>query len=77
MIDYVAYLRSPEWAARKAAALRRADDRCQVCYADRWFSRLEVHHRTYERIGHEAPADLTVLCAHCHDLFHRHRKLCG
>lgn len=28
--------------------------------------RLEVHHLTYERIGHEHPDDLIVLCPACH-----------
>jgi 5-methylcytosine-specific restriction endonuclease McrA len=31
---------------------------------------LDVHHRTYERFGHEDVDDLTVLCRTCHDLFH-------
>jgi 5-methylcytosine-specific restriction endonuclease McrA len=74
-IEYRDYLASPEWQATAAAALERADQRCQVCNADRWFSPLEVHHRTYERLGAERPADLIVLCRHCHDLFHAHRKL--
>jgi hypothetical protein len=28
--------------------------------------RLEVHHLTYDRIGHEHPDDLIVLCPQCH-----------
>lgn len=72
---YLAYLRSPEWRERAMDALDRAGHRCQVCNADRWFSPLEVHHRTYERVGREAPGDLTVLCRDCHDLFHAHGKL--
>ncbi len=28
--------------------------------------RLEVHHLTYERLGHEADDDLIVLCPACH-----------
>jgi 5-methylcytosine-specific restriction endonuclease McrA len=72
---YVAHLRSPAWRAIARQALERADWRCQVCNADRWFSRLEVHHRTYERLGREAPKDLIVLCRHCHKLFHAAGKL--
>ena len=29
-----------------------------------------VHHRTYDRLGHEEAADLVVLCGSCHDRFH-------
>lgn len=28
---------------------------------------LEVHHRTYERLGNERPEDLVALCWCCHD----------
>lgn len=61
------YLRSPHWATTRKVALERAERRCQVCNAK---DNLDVHHRTYERLGEERPADLTVLCRRCHDLFH-------
>jgi hypothetical protein len=32
---------------------------------------LQVHHRTYERLGEEVPEDLTVLCLSCHNQWHR------
>jgi hypothetical protein len=59
---YVAYLRSPEWATRRAEALARAGGRCERCGAPA----REVHHRTYERVGAERPEDLQALCAPCH-----------
>ncbi len=67
MEDYQRYLRSAGWRKRKQAALERADHRCQICNSKR---RLHVHHRTYERLGDERAADLTVLCERCHRLFH-------
>jgi hypothetical protein len=66
------YLRSDHWRDTRLAALERAEHRCQVCNRD---GTLDVHHRTYERIGEERPADLTVLCRSCHNLFHEHRGL--
>ena len=65
--QYRAYLQTDEWAHRRNIAVCCALHRCQVCYRG---SRLEVHHRTYERVGHEMPEDLIVLCADCHELFH-------
>jgi 5-methylcytosine-specific restriction endonuclease McrA len=61
------YLRSDHWRQMRAAALDRADNRCQVCNGA---DALDVHHRTYERLGAELPGDLTVLCRRCHGLFH-------
>ena len=65
---YGEYLKTREWQQRRSAALDYADDRCQICYSDR--GRMHVHHRTYERVRNERPSDLTVLCEHCHKLFH-------
>lgn len=36
---------------------------------------LEVHHRTYERVGNERPADVIALCKACHEKHHdRHTR---
>lgn len=64
---YQDYLKSDAWRARAEDALLRASHRCQLCYSG---ERLEVHHRTYIRLGREEPTDLTVLCHSCHSKFH-------
>jgi hypothetical protein len=66
-MPYADYLRTDHWQFIRKAALRRAQYRCQVCYAD---GLLDVHHRTYENRGRESYADVTVLCRTCHSLFH-------
>lgn len=71
-MPYAAYLQSAEWQEKRHAALDRADHRCQLCNRS---TRLHVHHRTYERRGHELPGDLIVLCADCHKLFHDNRRV--
>lgn len=60
---YERYLNSPEWEARRQAALRRDGHRCTGCSAT---ERLHVHHLTYERVGHERLTDLMTLCHVCH-----------
>lgn len=66
--DYVAYLRSPAWQELRdraraiapypgcAECARRGYDYCLSDVA------FEVHHLTYERVGHELLEDLEVLC---------------
>ena len=72
-MPYQDYLQTDHWKTTRRAAIKAAHKRCQVCNAgDR---RLEVHHRTYDRRGMEAPEDLIVLCDECHDLFHQNGKL--
>lgn len=65
--EYAEYLKSPHWVETRRGALERACHRCQLCNTK---SRLHVHHRTYERLGHEDATDLTVLCRGCHEKHH-------
>lgn len=71
--NYSEYLRTDHWQSQRKAALKRAEFRCQVCNSGD--KQLDVHHRTYERLGVEIPADLIVLCNDCHTLFHKNSKL--
>lgn len=71
-IDYKAYLRSSRWLQLRGDMLETAGHRCQVCNRP---GLLNVHHRTYERIGVESPEDLIVLCEPCHTLFHENGRL--
>ena len=68
-MPYRLYLRTPEWRRTRAAALLRAGNSCSldVTHTDG----LEVHHRTYERLGAELVTDLVVLCHACHRLHHK------
>ena len=70
--EYHAYLMSDVWTVRKHAARAAAGGRCQIC---NYGGRLDVHHRTYERIGNELPTDVVVLCRQCHRLFHESGRL--
>ncbi len=72
-LPYEDYLKSAYWQQRRFFALRRAGFRCQVCNTDK--KKLNVHHRSYERIGEEKYADIIVLCEDCHKLFHQHYKI--
>lgn len=71
-MPYPEYLQTPEWAKKRDKALRFAGYRCQLCNSPK---SLNVHHRTYERKGHELMGDLTVLCNDCHTTFTYNREL--
>lgn len=67
-MPYREYLRTPEWQAKRRAALARTGHRCVL---DRSHTaNLEVHHNSYERLGDERPEDLVVLCGPCHARHH-------
>lgn len=65
--DYQAYLMSPEWRVNRQPALDRAKGICERCHKA---AVRNVHHLTYERVGHELPEDLIALCRSCHKRMH-------
>mgnify|MGYP003576213850 FL=1 len=71
-MPYDDYLQSDEWRARREQIVARDGHACRVCGSN---GQLHVHHRSYERRGDEADADLITLCAKCHELFHQNGKL--
>lgn len=72
-MSYEEYLQTPHWKRRREARVRSAGRKCQLCNSDS--TPLNVHHRTYERLGEELDGDLLVLCRKCHSTFHKHRRL--
>jgi hypothetical protein len=67
---YATYLRCAGWRRKRRGALRRARHRCARCHTA---GPLDVHHLTYDRLGDEAPGDLTALCRACHSYVHARR----
>jgi 5-methylcytosine-specific restriction endonuclease McrA len=68
-MPYSEYLETPEWRVTRRHATKAAEDKCQRC--GRLSRRLDVHHRTYERLGREdSMSDLEVLCRQCHQKEH-------
>ena len=70
--SYAEYLATAWWRQRRAQHLEAIGHRCQLCNAT---GALDVHHRTYERLGAEASADLLALCRTCHERFHQNARL--
>lgn len=71
-LPYLEYLQTEHWKQMRDMALFQAKNRCQLCNGDKG---LQVHHRTYERLGCEDLSDLTVLCGKCHEAFHARRDI--
>jgi 5-methylcytosine-specific restriction endonuclease McrA len=71
---YEAHLASEEWAAMKRALLQERGARCERCGAP---PPLELHHKTYERLGRELPSDLELVCPECHPLADEERAEAG
>lgn len=69
--SYAAYLRSDHWQNVKTRyRTSKLPQSCVVCGAER----VDLHHRTYERLGRERLTDLVPLCREHHGEAHRLRQ---
>lgn len=64
---YDDYLRGPDWRSLRAKVIQRSRGRCEGCLTD---EATEVHHLTYEHVGHELAFELVALCRDCHERAH-------
>jgi hypothetical protein len=67
-ITYSEYLLTDHWKDIRERKL--ASKSSYICYACGERSGLELHHKTYKRIGKEWLNDLVWLCRDCHEKTH-------
>jgi hypothetical protein len=66
--SYEDYIKSPEWAEKRKIVMQMWCNRCALCNIGA--TPLDLHHRTYDRVGNELVTDLVPLCRNCHAKFH-------
>lgn len=72
-MDYPDYLQTEHWHRLREEALKRDGYRCAL--GENHKGAMHVHHKTYERKGHESIHDLITLCFKCHERFHDATKI--
>lgn len=70
-IPYDQYMLSDHWKRKRQQALKHYGYFCNRCKSK---DRLQVHHKTYERLDCERISDLEILCRDCHCGEHQHEK---
>lgn len=70
--DKSAYYRTSHWQDLRAIVRARDHNQCQTCWLTGKEATLDVHHRTYQRVGGEWLDDLVLLCQDCHKAIHDH-----
>ena len=66
-VKYNEYINSFAWQRKRKEAFRYYGKRCAVCGST---EALQVHHKTYKRLGREKMKDLQILCDGCHACEH-------
>ncbi len=69
--DYV--LASEAWARKRERLLCERGRRCERCGRPQTDCELQLHHKTYERLGCERDDDLEILCLACHAIADQER----
>lgn len=69
-MNYKKYLHSRHWKTTKFL-LYSTKKRCSLCRSKK---NLNIHHKTYSRLGNENPSDLILLCQECHYLYHEYAR---
>jgi phage terminase large subunit GpA-like protein len=74
-MSYRQYMQSEQWARVKAAYYARHRQQCRACGSKQ---HIDLHHRSYDRMGYETDRDLVPLCESCHAVVHQlHRAMRG
>jgi 5-methylcytosine-specific restriction endonuclease McrA len=72
--EYNAYMQSSQWSRRRSRYFETHRKVCKACGVIR---SIELHHKTYARLGNERDQDLVPLCHRCHLSLHRSQKKTG
>ena len=67
--DYRRVINSSRWRDLRRRLLFARGFRCERCgaeFAPSVQTPLQLHHLTYERLGHELDSDLVLVCPSCH-----------
>ena len=67
MLKKKEYLKSSEWATKRALIFIRDNYKCQSCSID---TDLNIHHISYKNLGNEPLDELICLCQDCHTALH-------
>lgn len=71
-VEYYAYLASDEWRQVKVQWMKSRLCKGKLCHAAGCGQtvNLQMHHRTYKRLGNESMSDLVLVCGSCHLKIH-------
>jgi hypothetical protein len=70
--EYTDYMQSNKWRTRCKQLRQKRGNICEMC--GRNDRPLEVHHKNYDRLGHELDDDLMIVCRdECHPRADRER----
>jgi cytochrome c553 len=74
-VEYEKYLKSSRWRQMREYYHKLRGSKCEQCNKHINLDEMNLHHVTYERLLHEEPGDVAVLCRQCHTETHEYHGL--
>jgi 5-methylcytosine-specific restriction endonuclease McrA len=71
---YERHIKSTQWRNSRRAIIKLRGNKCERCPST---FELDLHHKTYERLGREQLSDLELLCKACHKIADAERMAQG
>lgn len=71
-MDYKEYICSKEWKRKRRELIAQSNGICEHTKSPA--KRFQVHHKSYENLGHESEAELSVVSEKSHKQIHRRNK---
>ncbi|PSL08172.1 hypothetical protein CLV30_101139 [Haloactinopolyspora alba] len=74
---YATYMTSPAWWRRRErwyrdqTLLTGQTPRCAICEHEWTLAAGDLHHTSYDNLGHEHHTDLVPMCRTCHEQLHQ------
>jgi hypothetical protein len=73
-VNYYEYIQSDIWREKRNAYGSIIGWKCEKCGRTPARKFLHLHHKTYERLGHEKAEDVIMVCCFCHSDTHTELK---
>ena len=68
-LPYQDYLKTEHWKILRRRLIKKSRGVCAICGV-KCKRIMQLHHKTYVRLGEERPSDMMVLCPNCHRKVH-------
>lgn len=74
-MEYREYLKADHWRDFRKRMIHRSGGVCRKCgFKPKDPMSLNVHHKSYDRLGAETTDDVEVLCYRCHKKLHEDKR---
>jgi len=73
-MNYEQYINSKEWKRQRKELIAQSNGVCEHSKNPVSKSKMQIHHKSYDNLGHEARGELEVVSERIHKIIHKRDK---